>query len=99
MPARCIYLTDNEIEELKEIKVSIQDVFRQGYIIETVLQGTNSHLNNDFQKNKIKKLIEYHKSQIEGLRETIEHHQEQITKLSGGQNAIRNKEAKDNKIP
>jgi hypothetical protein len=84
MASRSIYITDEQLAELKESKVSVQEVFRQGYIIEAVLNGTNPRLSNDFQRNKILKLIEFHNSQIEGLMRTIDYHKEQIDKLKGG---------------
>jgi len=96
MVSRSVYLTDDQLDLLKEAKVPIQEVFRQGFIIETVLQGTNPKLNNDFQRNKIAKLIEFHSSQIEGLQETIRYHQSQIDKLKGGDKDVSNKEKQNN---
>jgi predicted transcriptional regulator len=98
MASRSIYLTDDELEEMKEMKINVQEIFRQGWIIETLLQGTNPKLNNEFNKNKIKKLIQFHQQQIEGLHRTIDYHKEQINKLKGGETnaTISNKETKDN---
>ena len=84
MASRSIYITENQLAELKDIKVSVQEIFRQGFIIESLLQGTNPNLNNDFNRNKILKLIGFHQEQIEGLMRTVDFHREQINKLKGG---------------
>jgi hypothetical protein len=100
MASRSIYLTDDELQEIREMKISVQEVFRQGWIIETLLQGSNPRLDNEFNRNKIRKLIEFHQQQIEGLFRTIDFHKEQINKLKGGvTNAtISNKETENNKM-
>ncbi len=99
MASRSIYITEEQLAELKDIKVSVQEIFRQGYIIETLLQGSNPSINNDFNKNKISKLMQFHQEQIEGLMRTIDFHREQINKLKGGTNyAIHNKKNQNHKL-
>lgn len=93
--SRSVYLTDEQIEKIQELRLSPQEVFRQGFIIETLLGGVNPQFNNKVQKKKIELLTEWHASQIIELVKTINYHMDQIIKLNGGKN-VSNKKTKNN---
>jgi len=99
MKRTTVYIDDDQDRWIKRLGLSHTEIYRQGYLIEALMQG-DSHFFNQFNINKVKNLISFHAKAVEDLQEQINYHKEMIYKLKGGlnKNAISNEKDEDNKF-
>jgi hypothetical protein len=99
MKRTTVYIDDEQDSWIKRLGLSHTEIYRQGYILEALMQG-GSHFRDQFNLNKLNKLISFHAKAIEDLQEQIYYHKQMIAKLNGGiTNDISNKEKQNNNIP
>jgi len=99
MKRTTVYIDDEQDSWIKRLGLSHTEIYRQGYILEALMQG-GSHFREQFNLNKLNKLISFHAKAIEDLQEQIYYHKQMIAKLNGGiTNDISNKEKQNNNIP
>ena len=101
MKRTTVYIDEEQDRWIKRLDLSITEIFRQGYIVEALMQG-DQHFLNQFNLKKLQNLISFHAKAIEDLQEQIDYHKEMIGKLKGGEKKhgykLSDKESKDNSI-
>jgi len=99
MKRTTVYIDDDQDRWIKRLGLSHTEIYRQGYILEALMQG-DKHFFNQFNLNKLKTLISFHAKAIEDLQEQMDYHKEMIYKLKGGLNkyAISDKKDENNSL-
>jgi hypothetical protein len=94
-----VYIDDDQDQWIKRLGLSHTEIYRQGYILEAIMQG-DEHFLNQYNLTKVTKLLSFHAKAIEDLQEQINYHKEMINKLKGGlnKNAISNKKDENNRL-
>lgn len=83
MKRTTVYIDDDQDQWIKRLGLSNSEIYRQGFIIEAIMQG-DQHFLNQYNLTKVSRLLSFHAKAVEDLEEQIRYHKEMINKLKGG---------------